>query len=206
MQHSCVVYNPIDSEAIFRQSQEPIDTDFPLLEGNPTLISVGRLVHQKGYERLLLIIKQLTDLGYNLTLNIIGEGTERPILEKKIKDLSLENQVRLLGFHKNPYPYIKASDIFVCSSYAEGFSTVITEALILGKAIVATNCSGIKEQLGECHEYGIVSENNNQSLFSKLKELISDPKLIEEYCRRAKKRGESFTLKTLLQPIEEDIL
>lgn len=79
----------------------------------------------------------------------MGEGTDREKLEQYIKQHHLETCVRLSGFHTNPYPYLAKADLFVCSSRAEGYSTVITEALILGLPIITTRCAGMQELLGE---------------------------------------------------------
>ena len=70
-----------------------------------------------------------------------------------------------LGFHKNPYPFVARADLFVCSSRREGFSTAVTEALVLGIPVVSTNCSGTYELRWKNGEYGIITDNSEQAIF-----------------------------------------
>ena len=74
----------------------------------------------------------------------------------------MESTVTLLGYQTNPYKYVAGCDLFVCSSYAEGFSTAATEALIVGTTVCTVEVSGMKEMLGENNEYGIVTENSEE--------------------------------------------
>lgn len=142
--NSTVTYNPIDENKIKLLADKSIN---PIcwLEQGLIMVTMGRLVPQKGYDRLLPIIKRLKDEGFRFSLNILGEGTDREKLEQYIKQHHLETCVRLSGFHTNPYPYLAKADLFVCSSRAEGYSTVITEALILGLPIITTRCAGMQE-------------------------------------------------------------
>ena len=141
-----VKYNPVDREAIILKSKETINSSH---SKKIRLVTVGRLEHQKGYDRLLNVALKLKQEGLNFELWILGEGRQHSELKTFIQEHQLEETVSLLGFQANPYKYIAASHVFVCSSRSEGFSTVVTEALILGKPVVATNCSGMKELLGD---------------------------------------------------------
>ena len=93
-----------------------------------------------------------------------------------------------MGFVSNPYPYIKMADIIVCPSRYEGLSTVITEGLVLGKAIVTTDCSGMRELLGKS-EYGIITDNSEEGLYNGIKQLMDNPVAIENISEKAKQRG-----------------
>ena len=151
-----VLYNVNESDLILEQAEESQN----IINQNEdcfNIISVGRLIiNHKGYERLISIHKKLLDNGINNKLYILGEGLDREKLSELINELGVNDTCCLLGFDKNPYKYIKASDLFVCSSYKEGFSTAVTEALILGVPVVSTEVSGAKELLGDNNEYGIV--------------------------------------------------
>ena len=74
------------------------------------------------------------------------------------------------GFQSNPYSYMKRSDLYVCSSYVEGFSTVVSEAVILGIPVVTTESSGMREILGDS-EYGLITENSDESLYQGMKKM-----------------------------------
>ena len=105
----------------------------------------------------------------------------------------------LLGYKENPYLYLNASDIYVCSSYSEGYNTAIVEALVLGKAVVSTNCMKEKDLLGNS-EFGIVADNSEDGLYSGLKQMIQ-PGILEKYSSRAKERGALFEVKNSMNEV-----
>ena len=133
---------------------------------------MGRLVPQKGYDRLLPIIKRLKDEGFRFSLNILGEGTDREKLETVHQATPFRNMCPTKRISHQPLSLLGKSDLFVCSSRAEGYSTVITEALILGLPIITTRCAGMQELLGENGEFGLIVDNNGTSLYEGLKTLI----------------------------------
>lgn len=179
-----VHYNLINAEEITKLSKENIKKECF------TICTVGRLSVQKGFDRLLQVVKRLNQDNINFDLWIIGEGAEEKKLNKYITDNHLEN-VKLLGYKPNPYPYIKAADLYVCSSRAEGFSTVVSEAIILGIPTISTDCSGAKEILGDS-EYGIVCKKNEDDLYSSIKEMISNTKKRQYYAKQATERAKYF--------------
>ena len=193
---SVIVYNTIDDEEIIKKSLEPLSTE--ITKNKLTLLMVGRLMPQKNYTRLLKTAKTLLNEGFDFELQIIGEGEERPTLEKYIEDNNLTESVKLLGFQNNPYPFIKNADLLVCSSNNEGFSTFVTEGLILGKTVVTTDCSGMDELLGN-NEYGIITENNDEAFLNGLRKMLSDPDLLKTYSEKAKSRGQQFSKNELTQ-------
>ena len=113
--------------------------------------------------------------------------------------------VTLLGYKKNPYKYIRNSDLFVCSSRAEGFSTVVSEAIILEKPIVTTECSGMRELLGDNSEYGIICENNTKALYESLLKVLSNKELYLELKEKIIERKNIFDINKTIKDIEEFI-
>ena len=191
-------YNPLDRNDILKKSEEKAELS------NHTrlrMITVGRLVEQKGYDRLIRIADRLKKDGCSFELLILGEGTERGKLEKMISDSALENDVVLLGFQNNPYCYMKESDLFVCSSRTEGFSTVVSEAIVLGLPIVSTDCAGVRELFGE-YDCGLITENNEEALYNALFEILTHPERLKHYSEESKKRGEGFSLERTMKEIE----
>lgn len=197
----CVRYNTIETEHIKKCSDEPVD-DVLFDEKYINLISVGRLIEQKSYLRLLSIHKRLIVDGLKTRLYIVGEGPQYKMLERYIKQNRLENSAYLLGFKENPWKYVKKADLFVCSSWKEGFSTAVTESLIVGTPVVTTLCSGMKEMLGES-EYGLIVENEEQALYEGIKKLLTDKKLLKYYKDMAAERGKQFDTKTTVRKVEE---
>lgn len=186
-----VIYNTVDYKTILTKAEEEI-TDLVLDEDVVNLVSVGRYTHQKGYKRLLFIISELANKGYNIHLYLIGKGEMETKYNQLIKELNLSDYVTLLGFKDNPYKYVKNSDAFICSSYSEGFSTAVTESLIIGTPVVTTLCSGMIELIGKDDEFGIVTENNDKGLLEGMKRIIESPELLKYYKEKALERGETF--------------
>ncbi|WP_346891568.1 MULTISPECIES: glycosyltransferase [unclassified Clostridium] len=196
-----VKYNPIDKHEIINKSIELVDdTKKP----NKFLFcTIGRLITQKGYDRLLRVHKKLMDEGYDYELWIIGEGTKREMLENFIDNNNMRDTVKLLGFKSNPYKYLSMADAFVCSSRAEGFSTVASEAVVLGKPIVTVDCSGMKELLGNNNEYGIVTDNNEEALAEGMKNMLNDKELYKKYLNTISERASMFELSKAVKSIED---
>lgn len=165
---SSVLYNPLDIQEI-----QQLSLEFPVHKKQLTVCASGRLVPQKGYDRLFSVVKHLQEQGIQFDLWILGDGPDQKHILEQIKLLSRPDSVLMLGFQTNPYPYMLAADIFVCSSYVEGFSTVINEALILDKLVVATDCCGNTEVL-QGGKYGFLVSNDEQGLYQGLLKAITD--------------------------------
>lgn len=165
-------------------------------------VTIGRLVDQKGYDRLLHVVNELKDY-FKFCIRILGEGSDREKLEDYIKKNHLEDYVKLLGFQNNPYPYIKAADAFICSSRSEGFSTVATEAMILQKPIFTTDCAGMKELFGE-YDCGMICKNSEDGLKRMLEEVFAKENF-DEYQQDIKKRSEFFKLERRMKEISDII-
>lgn len=197
--NSVILHNPIDRQYILKSAEKIKILSSPQ-ESLPVIISLGALIDVKGYDRLLKVVSKLKDEGIPFKLQILGKGPK----EKDLNDFILLNKissfVTLLGYHENPYPYLKQSDIYVCSSYAEGYNTAITEALILGKPVVSTECSGVKEQLGDNNEWGICVPNSEEGLYNGLKQMLN-PEVMEHYKKQAAIRGKDFTLEKSMDKI-----
>ena len=166
-----------------------------------TMCACGRLIQLKGYSRLIDICERLKQDGFDFTLWILGIGEEKEHLEQKICELGLQEQVQMLGFQENPYPYMANADLFVCSSFYEGFSTVVSEAVILGVPSVTTNCTGAKEILGES-EFGLVTELDDESLYQGLKRMLSDSDLYQHYKEKVLQRQAFFDMNTRMEAFE----
>ncbi len=172
---SQIIHNLLDIQEIIESARESID-----LPQNDSLqmITVGRLEQQKGYIRLLKSLSSICNKDYSLW--IIGDGSQRKELESLIKEYRLENNIKVLGFQSNPYKYISKADVMICSSYAEGYSTVISESLLLGVPVFSVECSGVVEQL-EDGRLGKIVPNTDADLTEMLRDLICNPSQIDQY-------------------------
>lgn len=200
---SVVLYNTIDDTAI-RARAELLPVDFPE-KRRLTVLAAGRLAPEKQYDLLLRTHRRLLDEGLLHDLWIVGEGSERAKLETLIAENHLEDSVRLLGFRSNPYPYMAAADLLACSSKYEGFSSFIAEGLILGKPIVTTECSGMRELLGDS-EYGLITENSENGFYHGLKQMLANASLRERFSELACVRGEAFSAAQLANKTERFFL
>lgn len=192
-------YNPVDQSEILERSGEPIEEKFR--PDTVKLVTIGRLVGQKGYDRLVKIINQLKEKYDNFECWILGEGDDRASLENYISQNDLKKYIKLLGFKKNPYPYLKQADLFVCSSRAEGFSTVATEAIILEKPIITTECAGMRELFGDS-QCGIICPNNQEALCKALEDVLGDRNMLERFKQEASQRASHFKLEMRMKEVE----
>ncbi|MEE1125883.1 MAG: glycosyltransferase [Acutalibacteraceae bacterium] len=199
--HTEVLYNTNETEQIVEKSKEeaPIKTDDEYIN----ICAIGTLSPRKGFDKLARIHKKLLDEGIKQRVYVLGEGYYRSTLEEIIKENSIEDTFQLLGYDTNPYKYIRACDLFVCASEAEGFSTVVTESLVVGTPVVTTRCSGMEEQLGYNNEYGIVTDNNEQALYEGIKEILTEEGKLEYYAERALERGKRFNKEITVKAVED---
>jgi len=169
-----LIYNFYDEKLIRRLSEESC-----ILPGEkPALLSVGRMTEQKKYLRFLDVLARLRDEGYAFSWHVLGAGAQRPEIEEKIRALRLEDRVFLHGLTDNPYKFMKNCDLFVLSSGWEGFPTVTVEAKVLGCPVLATDVSGIREQLTHGVTGWIVA-NDTEAIYEGLKHLLDHPELRE---------------------------
>lgn len=200
-----VLYNTNETDQILSLKDELVDENV-FSEGEIRLCGVGKLMPTKGFDRLARIHKRLRDEGYPVHSYVLGIGPEKEKLEAYLAEHHLENSFTLLGYQTNPYKYVAKCDLFVCTSFAEGFSTAATEALIVGTPVCTVEVSGMKEMLGENDEYGVVTENNEEALYQGIKRLLDDPALLAHYRGKAKERGKAFSTKKTVIAVEEMLM
>lgn len=152
------------------------------------LLTVGRLAYQKAYDIAIDAMKIIKDSGCKARWYVLGEGSEREMLEKKIAQLGLQKDFLLLGAVENPYPYYVQTDIYVHATRFEGKSIAIQEAQILGCPVIASDCNGNREQIENGID-GILCSLTPEAIADSIKELIADPKKREKYAKRAQNRN-----------------
>ena len=195
-----VLYNTVESKRILAGGTEPA----PKLvdDGKLRLVSVGTLKSTKGCDRLLRIIRRLE----NAHLYFLGVGPMEAELQDYVRENQLEDRVTFLGYQTNPYKYVAKCDLFVCASFAEGFSTAATESLIVGTPVCTVEVSGMKEMLGEHNEWGIVTENSEDALYAGIKDLLDHPEKLAHYKEKAAQRGRCFSTEETVRAVEQMLL
>ena len=200
-----VLYNTNESAKILKLSGERVD-DGIFTESEIKLVGVGKVVPNKGFDRFARIHKRLRSEGYPVHSYILGTGAQQGEIEQYLKDNGLAGSFTFLGYQVNPYKYVKRCDLFVCTSFAEGFSTAATEALIVGTPVCTVEVSGMKEMLGENGEWGVITENNEEALYRGIKKLLDDPCLLKKYKEKAAQRGKTFSTENTVKAVEEMLL
>lgn len=162
------IYNPIDVERLLSLSKEECGFSWAY-----TWLSVGRLEPVKGFVRLINVIERLVREGFYPRLLIIGEGSERDYLKSLIIKKGLNDNIKLLGFVENPFPFFIKTQLYICSSVSEGFSLTILEAQSLEIPVLSTDCGGPRELLLD-GRYGILVDNSEDGLYYGLKRVLLD--------------------------------
>ena len=192
------IYNPLDTKEILTKAEQFDKHRFEV----PTFVSVGTVFPQKGFDRLLKVHKRLLEDGLNHRILILGDGYDFENVKRLKSELGVDETARMLGFTDNPYPHIKAADFFVLSSRYEGFPTVLYEAVTLGKPIVATDVSGVRELLNE-GDLGLIVENSEEGIYKGMRRLLTEPELAESYKNKILNFTHPFSLENSVKKIEE---
>lgn len=156
--HTATLYNPYDAEGIAELSKEEV-TDLPWEMENEDrpriLIGVGRDDPIKGFWHLIKAFYLVQKEIPQMRLIIMGDGSFEQA-KSLVSELQLEQKVYFPGVRKNPYKYLAVSEMFLLSSYTEGFPNVLVEAMLLGRPLVSTDCRTGPAEILDHGKYGIL--------------------------------------------------
>lgn len=138
------------------------------------LLSIGRFCYQKNFENVPDICSRLIQSGLDVYWYIIGFGPDEQLIRKKIAEAGMEDRVILLGKKKNPYPYIKACDLYVQPSRYEGKAVTVREAQMLGKPVVITRYATAESQLEDGVD-GVIVPMDNDGCAEGISALLRNP-------------------------------
>ena len=163
---------------------EEIAKEMPREKGVINLLSVGRFSAAKNYDNVPDICRRILKEGLSVRWYIIGYGGDEELIRRKIQESEMEEYVILLGKKENPYPYMKACDIYVQPSRFEGNAVTVREAQILGKPVVVTEYPTAHSQVREGLD-GIIVPMDNEGCVKGIAALISDQEkqiLLSRFC------------------------
>ena len=169
----CVIKNMISIDIINKMADEEVT--LKKHENDIVIVTVGRLVEQKGIDNAILVCTELVDAGYPIIWYSIGKGGDKEKLEKMIEERNLKNNFILAGPQLNPYKYMKACNIYVQPSRFEGYGITVAEAKALRKPIVATNIPEFKEQI--INEKTGLLVKNNEEMIKAIEKIINNKEL-----------------------------
>lgn len=166
-----VKYNVIDKEYILDLSKEEVEN---LRQSDEIIImTLGRIEKEKGQDIIPEVAQSLKEKGIIFKWYLIGDGTQKKLIEEDVKKRGLSENVIFLGTKSNPYPYLRQADIYVQTSVHEGFCITLAEAKIFDNAIISTDFTGAAEQLnGRKNSY--VVEKNSKNIFNTIINFIDN--------------------------------
>lgn len=170
----------------------------PLLP-TPTLISVGRLAPQKGFDLLITAFAKIHANYPDWHLTILGEGESRAELEELRSQFQLTDKVHLPGKVTNVHDYLRQADIFVMSSRCEGFPNALCEAMACGLPVISTDClSGPREIITDGVDGILVAPEDVEALAMGLDKLMSDPAKRQQLADAAPEILERFGIERVM--------
>ena len=160
------------------------------------LISIGRLTKQKNYIFLISNFKKLLFKFNDIKLLIIGDGEEKRILQNLITKLHIEDKVKLIGYKKNIYKYLKVSNYYISTSIWEGSSLAMIDAAFMGLPILCSNCpTGRKEFINNDEKGFLYNEGDSKDFLNKFEKMYrSNAHDVKTQLIKAKKESKKFTL------------
>ncbi|EMI9090644.1 glycosyl transferase [Bacillus cereus] len=173
-------FNIISPEMISKMANEGIGfaDDF---EG-VRILTVGRLSIEKGQDLTISVLAKLKEAGYNVKWYCIGDGKERGMYEKLVKNYDVQGNYIFLGAVSNPYPFMKQCDIYVQPSRHEGYCITLAEARCFNNPIISTDFTGASEQIIHNHN-GLIVQFDEQQMYDSIVQILSD-KSLEECLRK----------------------
>ena len=180
-----VLIENILPEKLIRRQAEEFDVSSEMPSGGTRLLSIGRFCYQKNFDNVPDICARLLKQGLDVKWYLIGFGGDEALIRKRIAEAGMEEHVILLGKRDNPYPYIKACDVYVQPSRYEGKAVTVREAQMLCKPVIITNYATAPSQLIDGVD-GITVPMDNEGCAQGIAALLRDHEemtLLSENCR-----------------------
>jgi len=159
------------------------------------LVSIGSLVPKKNQVFLIEVVKELERIGYSVFLKLLGDGSERIIIEQEIKGLGLGEKVELLGYTDDVEKELEWANVYVHAATYEPFGLALVEAMAAGLPVVALNGKGNKNLI-ESGKNGYLIEKNDPTVFAeKIVAIVANQTLYVSMSENAKDFAERYDIK-----------
>lgn len=196
-----VIHNPIDTGRIRTQAAKPANHEWLTDPSTPVVMSAGRHAPQKGFDTLLRAFARLEHS--NVRFILLGEGDETESLRKLATELGIDDRVDFPGFVDNPFKYMAGADVFVLSSWYEGFGNVLIEAMATGCPVVSTDCPSGPNEILEGGMYGpLVPVKNPVALSQAIEDVLENP--LDESVLHS--RANDFSVEKVVEKYETVLL
>lgn len=179
LESKIIVMENILSPVFVKQRAEGFDVQSEMKDDVFKILSIGRFSMQKNFDNVPEICKCILQKGVDIKWYIIGFGGDEQLIRQKIKEAGVEDDVIILGKKSNPYPYIKACDIYVQPSRYEGKSVTVREAQMLSKPVVVTDYPTAKSQIQDGVD-GVIVPLDNEGCAKGLSEFIRNKSMQEQ--------------------------
>lgn len=183
-----VIENVLPETMIRKQAQESLDDE--MKSDAFILLSIGRFTNAKNFDQVPDICRRIMEKGLKVVWYLIGFGGEEELIKEKIEENKMQDNVILLGKKDNPYPYIRACDLYVQPSRYEGKSVTVREAQMLGKPVVITNYATAASQLNDGRD-GMIVPMDNEGCAREITELLLDSNKMKELSDNTSERDYS---------------
>ncbi len=158
-----VLYNGISDD--IPTSKKNLHDELSLAPGTIILGCIARFDPIKNHLMMLEGLSLAIRDGIKAHLVIVGDGEMRSQIENKVNELALKSHVTLTGYQSEPFAYLNAMDIFLLTSFSEGTSMTLLEAMRASKPCIVTNVGGNPEVIKD-GENGIVVPNDDAKALS----------------------------------------
>lgn len=201
MHKAQIIHNAFDLKTTNLKAAEKIeDTCANCLL--PIIICAGRLDKNKNFSLVVKAVEKLKTADIQCALFIIGDGEERESLIRLAAESGITDSVFFLGYKQNPLPYIHRAQLLCVSSLAEGFPTVVLEAMALGKPFITTPVAGASEELSDGGKCGLVADWDINDYAEKIKMLLTDKTLYDRMSENCLRKIKEFSVENTVKQFD----
>ncbi|HWP01118.1 MAG TPA: glycosyltransferase [Methylococcus sp.] len=199
-----VIHNGVDLDRCRRMARE--DASLAIAKDRPWIVSACRFSAQKDFPTLLVAFKAILS-SRPAKLVLVGGGELREEVRRMASDLGILDHIVMTGFQENPFPYLVKADVFVLSSFFEGFGNVIVEAMALGVPVVASDCpSGPREIIVDGESGFLVPVGDWRAMADRCLSLLGDRERRESLIQAGLRRADVFGVDTMVTAFEDYLM